>query len=104
MSWDTGKSSEASTRVTYSTVTVRKIGQDFKAPHVIHYLSLDVKGSEFLVPQTFDAHRVLVITIERPDLCWQGLLQVCCHRNCEHDVLVKRTRESEFIRQVIPGR
>jgi hypothetical protein len=77
---DTGEShrgSEAPKRVTYRTVTVRKILQDFKAPPVIHYLSLDVKGSEFLVLQTFpfDAHRVLVITIERTDLCVRTILR-----------------------------
>ena len=64
-------------RVTHHTVTVRKILQDFKAPPVIHYLSLDVEGSELMVLQTFpfDVHRVLVITIERPDLCVRTILR-----------------------------
>ena len=64
-------------RVTHRTVAVRKILQDFQAPPVIHYLSLDVEGSEWSVLQTFpfDAHRVLVITIERPDLCVRTLLR-----------------------------
>jgi hypothetical protein len=63
--------------VTHHTVTVRKILQDFKAPPVIHYLSLDVEGSELMVLQTFpfDVHRVLVITIERPDLCVRTILR-----------------------------
>jgi hypothetical protein len=77
---DAGEShwgSDAPKRVTFRTVTVRKILQDFKAPPVIHYLSLDVEGSEFLVLQTFpfDAHRVLVITIEKPDLCVRTILR-----------------------------
>jgi hypothetical protein len=68
---------EAPKRVTYRTVTVGKILQDFKAPPVIHYLSLDMEGSEHLVLQTFpfDLHRVLVITIERPDLCARTILR-----------------------------
>jgi len=68
---------EAPRRVTYRTVTVGKILQDFKAPPVIHYLSLDMEGSEHMVLQTFpfDVHRVLVITIERPDLCARTILR-----------------------------
>ncbi len=51
--------------------------QDFKAPPVIHYLSLDMEGSEHTVLQTFpfDVHCVLVITIERPDLCARTILR-----------------------------
>lgn len=69
--------SEAPRRVSYRTVTVGKILHDFNAPPVIQYLSLDVEGSEYLVLQTFpfDAHRVLVITVERPDLCARTILR-----------------------------
>jgi hypothetical protein len=68
---------EAPRRVTYRTVTVGKILQDFKAPPVIHNLSLDMEGSEHTVLQTFpfDVHCVLVITIERPDLCARTILR-----------------------------
>lgn len=68
---------EAPERVTYRTITIRKIFEDLDAPRVIHYLSLDVEGSEHLILQTFpfDTNRVLVITIERPNLCARTILR-----------------------------
>jgi hypothetical protein len=68
---------EASECVTSRTVTLGKILRDFDAPRVIDYLSLDVEGAEHLVLQTFpfEEYRVLVITVERPDLCVRTILR-----------------------------
>jgi hypothetical protein len=68
---------EAREQVSYRTVTLSKILEDFGAPPVIQYLSLDVEGAEHLVLQAFpfQEYRILVITVERPCLCVRTILR-----------------------------
>ena len=53
------------------SVAVDKVLRDFDAPRVIHFMSLDIEGAEYLVLKAFpwNLHTVYVIAIERPDLC-----------------------------------
>lgn len=50
------------------TVSISRILQDFQAPSVIEYLSLDIEGAEDYSFSTFpwSAYTFLVITVERP--------------------------------------
>jgi hypothetical protein len=50
------------------TVSVARLLDDFGAPSVIDYLSLDIEGAEWWAFSTFPWHRYkfLTITIERP--------------------------------------
>ncbi len=60
------------------TVSVAAVLRDFAAPETIHYLSLDIEGFESHVLEAlpFDQYRVLIITVERPDLCSRSILRV----------------------------
>lgn len=53
---------------TFRTTTLDAILRQTKAPHVIHYLSLDIEGAEFLALKNFpfDRYVFLTMTIERP--------------------------------------
>ena len=50
------------------TVSVARLLDDFGAPSVIDYLSLDIEGAEWWAFSTFPWHRFifLAITVERP--------------------------------------
>ena len=60
------QSKESSTELL--TVSVARLLDDFGAPAVIDYLSLDIEGAEWYAFSTFPWHRYvfLTITVERP--------------------------------------
>lgn len=61
---------------TFRTTTVDAIMRLTKAPRVIHYLSLDIEGAEYLALEhfPFDRHVFLTMTIERPERRLRQLL------------------------------
>lgn len=69
------------------TVSLGKILEDFKAPPVIEYLSLDIEGAEAWAFQTFlwDKYTFLTLTVERPKpelvamLESNGYMYMCDH-------------------------
>ena len=71
----------------YKTVSVARILDDFGAPAVIDYLSLDIEGAEWWAFSSFPWHRFvfLAITVERPKPELQGKLSeegysyLCAH-------------------------
>ena len=60
------------------TVSIAKVLSDFDAPETVHYLSLDIEGFESHVLESFPFHdhRVLIVTVERPDLCSRTILRL----------------------------
>jgi hypothetical protein len=69
---------ESHEQVSYRTVTLSKILEDFGAPPVIHYLSLDVEGVEhidLLQVFPFEDYHKLVITVDHPCLCERTILR-----------------------------
>jgi FkbM family methyltransferase len=54
--------------VTLYTVPIAEILQNYRAPVVMEYLSLDVEGAEFLVMKDFpfDKYKFKIMTVERP--------------------------------------
>lgn len=73
-----GAGQDGASRVLVETVSVAKVLQDFRAPDTIHYLSLDIEGFESHVLEAFPFHKyhVLIITVERPDLCSRTILRL----------------------------
>jgi hypothetical protein len=85
----------------YRTVSIGKILADFGAPGVIEYLSLDVEGYEHVILQSFpfDVYKVLVLTIERPDLCSRTILR-------QHGYLYLRDlggQDEVWVHPTLPG-
>ena len=78
------------------TVSVARLLDDFGAPAVIDYLSLDIEGAEWWAFSTFPWHRFvfLAITIERPSselqtkLVEQGYVSLCMHGNFGDELFV----------------
>ena len=64
------------------TVSVARILDDFGAPPVIDYLSLDIEGAEWWAFSTFPWHRYvfLTITVERPKTELREQLRDVCSR------------------------
>ncbi len=59
------------------TISIKSLFQLFDVPQIVDYLSLDVEGAEELIMKDFpfDSYKIRFITIERPKLPLQALLQ-----------------------------
>jgi len=77
-SGDAGRGGAGRRHVRRETVSIATVLRDFAVPETIHYLSLDIEGFESHVLEAlpFDQYRVLIITVERPDLCSRSILRV----------------------------